>query len=395
MLLIGIATLVVSLGVTLLVTPWVVRLAGVIGALDHPGERKLHSAPVPRIGGLAVFVGFLAGLVYAAWVTGKLFTVPSSGVVWRGLALATAGMFAVGLWDDIREISFRTKLLSQIVAALLVWQFGFRIEVLSHPLGGAIELGAFALPVTVLWVVGITNAVNLLDGLDGLAAGSAVIMTSAIAVIAFVNGDLGVTAVGVALAGSLIGFLWFNFNPARVFLGDSGTMFIGFVLAVSCVSGGQKGPAAVAIFAPLLVLLLPLLDTSFAIVRRLARLGSEGLKSGNTVRYVVRNLDHVFLPDRGHIHHRLLDLGLSHRGAVLVLYGVAALTAAAAFAVVLLKNLFLALTLLGVLAVLMTAFFIFVFRLQSREISPPPETAEGEPRPGLDGRSAIGPATET
>jgi len=390
MLPIGIATLAVSLGTTLMLTPWVVMLARRIGALDHPSSRKLHSEPIPRIGGVAVFGGFMAGLVYAAWVTGNLWVVPTGGTVWRGFGLAAVGMFAVGLVDDIRELSFRWKLAAQIAAALLVWYFGFRIEVLSHPFGGTIDLGILSLPVTLIWIVGVTNAVNLLDGLDGLATGTAVIMTSAIAVIAFVNGDLGVTAVGVALAGSLVGFLWFNFNPARIFLGDSGTLFLGFVLAVSCVSGNQKGPAAVAILAPLLVMGLPVLDTAFAVVRRLHRLSSSGRETGNPWRYVLRNIDHVFLPDRGHIHHRLLDLGLSHRNAVLVLYGVVSLTAAAAFALVLLNSLTVALCLLGVLLLLLLAFFALLW-VQSRGPRPREPEADGHAGPEL-GSGQIGAA---
>ena len=356
MLLIGATTFLVAMGVTCIATPLVVRLANSLGAVDRPAARKLHRQPVPRLGGLPLFLGFLVGLAFAAAVTGKLSAVPES-IYWNGLVVAVGFLFLVGLADDLWQVSFRWKFVAQTAAAVLIWFSGFRIELLTNPLGGALELGWLSFPLTVLWVVGITNAVNLIDGLDGLAAGAAVIMTGALAVISAFRMELGVTAATVALAGALVGFLWFNFNPARIFLGDSGSMVIGFVLAVTSVRASQKGPAVVAIFVPLLVLGLPLLDTGFAVFRRALRLGDSSLKSGNAWRYVWRNVDQMFLPDRGHIHHRLLDLGLSHRNAVLTLYGVVALMVGAAFALVLLKNLWVALLLLAVLVLLLAAFF--------------------------------------
>jgi UDP-GlcNAc:undecaprenyl-phosphate GlcNAc-1-phosphate transferase len=264
--------------------------------------------------------------------------------------------------DDLRGLSFLWKFAAQIAAAVYVWECGFRIEVVTHPLGGTLELGAFSLPLTVLWIVGITNAVNLIDGLDGLASGIALITTLAMGVIAFAGGKLGMTAASVALAGSLIGFLRYNFNPARIFLGDSGSLFLGFVLAVTSVRGSQKGPTVVAIVVPLLVLGLPLLDTTLAVARRVYRLGNRGRRSElGVTRYMVTNIHHVFLPDRGHIHHQLLDMGLSHRGAVLALYGVGSLFALAAFALVILKSVWIASLLVGLLASLLAAFIIVIY----------------------------------
>lgn len=368
MLYVGFASFIVAVGVTWAVTPGVIRLASLLGALDHPGERKTHSTPTPRIGGLAVFLGFVGGMAFAAFATGNLFTFPQPGVYWRGLAFAASGLLVVGLIDDLRGLSFHWKFAAQIVAATYVWQCGFRIESITHPLGGAIELGWLSFPLTLLWIVGITNAVNLIDGLDGLAAGIALITTCALGVIGLVAGKLGVTAASVALAGSLIGFLRFNFNPARIFLGDSGSLFLGFVLAVISVRGSQKGPAAVAILVPLLVLGLPLMDTGLAVLRRLYRLGSRGVRADNSLRYVVRNLSHVFLPDRGHIHHRLMDAGLSHRNSVLTLYGVGVLFAFGAFALVLVRNVWVGLLLVGVLglamAALLTLLYLRVWRLE-------------------------------
>jgi UDP-GlcNAc:undecaprenyl-phosphate GlcNAc-1-phosphate transferase len=358
---VGIACLVVAMGVAWMLTPATIRLGHLLGAVDLPGTRKVHREPVPRIGGLAVYGGFVAGLLFAAWATGTRLDFSQVDVYWIGLGVAATGILLVGLADDIRGLSFYWKFTAQITAAVFVWYCGFRIEIVSHPLGGELHLGLLSLPLTVLWIVGITNAVNLIDGLDGLATGIALITAAAVATIAFVRMELGVTAASVALAGSLLGFLRFNFNPARIFLGDSGSMFLGFVLAVTAVRGSQKGPTAVAILVPLLVLGLPLLDTGLAVVRRLYRLGHRGARTNGVVRYVIANFREVFLPDRGHIHHRLLEVGMSHRRAVVILYGVGGLFAVSAYLLVLLKSVWIAALLLGVLGALVTTFYLALY----------------------------------
>lgn len=356
----GFVTFVTATGVTWMLTPAVIRIARAIGALDLPGGRKAHSEPIPRIGGLAVFFGFVAGLVVAAAATGLLFLRPQDSVNWRGLAVAATFLLIVGLWDDLRGLSFYGKFAAQILAGVYAWHCGFLIETLTNPLGDPLELGWLSLPLTVLWIVGVTNAVNLIDGLDGLAAGIALIITVAVGVLALVRNDLGLTAASVALAGALVGFLRFNFNPARIFLGDSGSLFLGFVLAVTTVRG-QKGGTLVAILAPLLILGVPLFDTGLAVLRRLYRVGNQGIRSDNALAYMVRNFDHIFRPDRGHIHHRLIDWGLTHRGAVLCLYGLGTVFALAAFALVLVKSHWLGLLLVAVLFAAMGVFFLVVY----------------------------------
>jgi UDP-GlcNAc:undecaprenyl-phosphate GlcNAc-1-phosphate transferase len=382
---VGIACMIVAMGVTWMVTPLIIRLAHALGAVDRPGARKVHVEAVPRVGGVAVFFGFLAGLLFAAWATGSTVNPSSVSVYWAGLALAAMGMLAVGLVDDLWGLTFHWKFAAQIVAAVFVWFCGFRVEVLSHPLGGQLELGVLSLPLTVLWIVCITNAVNLIDGLDGLATGIALITASSVAVIAFARAELGVTAASVALAGSLIGFLRFNFNPARIFLGDSGSMFLGFVLAVTAIRGSQKGPTAVAILVPLLVLGLPLLDTGVAVVRRLFWLGHRGARSDRTVLYLLKNFRDVFLPDRKHIHHRLLDVGLSHRRAVVVLYGVGAMFALCGFGFVFLKSAVIATLLLAVLGTLVVVFYLALYmrirRLQAERDDRPPQPVEPRVEP--------------
>jgi UDP-GlcNAc:undecaprenyl-phosphate GlcNAc-1-phosphate transferase len=265
----------------------------------------------------------------------------------------------VGLIDDLRGLSFHWKFAAQILAGVYAWNCGFLIEKLTNPFGGALDLGWLSLPLTVLWIVGVTNAVNLIDGLDGLAAGIALIITVAVGVLAIVRGDVGLTAASVALAGALSGFLRFNFNPARIFLGDSGSLFLGFVLAVTTVRG-QKGGTAVAILAPLLILGVPLFDTGLAVLRRLYRIGNQGVRTDNALGYMVRNWDHVFRPDRGHIHHRLIDWGMTHRGAVICLYGLGTIFALAALALVVGKSHWLGLLLVAVLFAGMAIFFLVI-----------------------------------
>jgi len=377
---VGIATLIVAMGTAWMLTPVIIRLAHYLGAVDRPGKRKVHQHPVPRIGGVAVFGGFVAGLLFAAWATGAATNPSYVNVYWGGLALAATGMLVVGLIDDLWGLSFYWKFAGQISAAVFVWTCGFRIEILTHPLGGQIELGLLSLPLTVLWIVGITNAVNLIDGLDGLATGIALITSMAVATIAFVRTETGVTAASVALAGALLGFLRFNFNPARIFLGDSGSMFLGFVLAVTAVRGSQKGPTAVAILVPLLMLGLPLLDTGAAVIRRLYRLGYHGAQTNGVMRNVFANFREVFLPDRGHIHHRLLETGLSHRRAVVVLYGVGGLFALSAFSLVFAKSALIAMLLLGVLGTLLVVFYLALYlrirRLQAKQADRPVERVD-------------------
>ena len=381
MWIIGLQTLVVSAVATWVATSLVVRLAHRVGAVDLPGPRKIHAAPVPRIGGLAVFIGFVAGLIFAAFATGYLANteIPRVGY-WTALGLAAIGMLLLGIVDDVRPLAFQWKFAAQIVAGCAVWAAGFRVEAIAWPFtNGSLELGLWSLPLTVLWIVGITNAFNLIDGLDGLAAGTALITTTTVAILAVYGGHVAVSAISVALAGSLAGFLRHNFNPARIFLGDSGSLFLGFTLAVISIHGSQKNVTAVAVLAPLLVMGYPILDTALSVARRLNYLREDSVQQGGLL-YIARNVRRVFLPDRGHVHHRLLELGLSHRGAVLALYLCAAALAAGALVIVIVNSLALALVLAGTLALLTIAFFAFVLvrarsarrrRVPPVDVSPP------------------------
>jgi UDP-GlcNAc:undecaprenyl-phosphate GlcNAc-1-phosphate transferase len=361
MWLIGVLTASIACVTTWLVTPSIVRIARRVGAVDHPGPRKIHASPIPRVGGIAVFIGFVAGLMFAAVATGyAAHTELERTTYWAILAIAAAAVLTVGLVDDIRPVSYQWKFAFQIAAATAVWWAGFRIEVLGVPfVSTGVHLGWWSLILTVAWIVGITNAFNLIDGLDGLAAGTALITTTVVAIIALHGGRIAVSAISVALVGSLVGFLRYNFNPAQIFLGDSGSMFLGFSIAVISIHGSQKNVAAVAVLAPLLIMGYPILDTGMAIARRLNSIRTDSAGRGG-LRYIARNAYRVFLPDRGHLHHRLLEAGMSHRTAVLSLYGCAIALAVAALVLVVMNSLIVAILLAGSLTVLTVAFLAFV-----------------------------------
>ncbi len=299
----------VSFVVAVVMTPIVARLAVSWGWMDRPdGRRKLHRRPVPAVGGVAVILGFAVAAAVLRWLEGVLF---SNLFLLQGptepLVVAALGICAVGLVDDARGVKPLVKLAAQVTAGVYLFYRGFEVTQLSNPFGGAIQLGVLALPVTLLWLVGMSNALNLIDGMDGLAAGIAFVSTVGLLIAAAVNGRWEVMLAGAALAGALAGFLPYNFNPARVFLGDCGALPVGFILAAIALKGSMKASAAVAVAVPLLALALPILDVGLAVVRRFMR------------------RKRIFQGDHDHIHHRLVDMGLTPRRAVITLYGVAVL----------------------------------------------------------------------
>lgn len=293
-----------ALIVAAITTPIVAWFAHRFGWLDQPTEaRKVHTRAVPRLGGIAVVLAFFTPILgLALWenrVSGLLYE-DSRLVV--GLFGGAAAIVGVGVYDDLKGASAKLKLIVQALTALGLWTVGFRIELLGNPLGDAFSLGMLSLPLTMLWIVGVINALNLIDGLDGLASGVALLATVVLFGVAFVENATLLCLITVALGGSLVGFLFWNFNPAKIFLGDSGSMFLGFLLSAVSIWTQQKGATAVALLIPVLALGLPILDTTLSFVRRVGKGKSP------------------FEADREHLHHRLLALGLSHRNAVLTLY---------------------------------------------------------------------------
>ena len=295
----------VALGVALLLTPAVIAFARRTGALDKPDARKVHVRPIPRIGGIGIYAAFMVSiLVRLTFVD----LAPEYMTSLIGLMVGGTIIVAIGIIDDYCDLPAKVKLLGQIIAAaVVVIGFDVRIDVITDPLGDYIYLEFLAIPATIFWIVGLTNTVNLIDGLDGLAAGVSSIAALTIFLVAMEEGIPTVAMVTIALAGAAVGFLYYNFNPARIFMGDTGSMFLGFMLAGISVVGAVKSAATIALIVPILALGLPILDTTFAIVRR------------------ARNHRPIFKPDKGHLHHRLLAHGFSQKQAVLLMYVVSAL----------------------------------------------------------------------
>jgi UDP-GlcNAc:undecaprenyl-phosphate GlcNAc-1-phosphate transferase len=286
------AAFLVALVVVYLVTPVVRRIALRFQVVDRPNERKVQKEPVPYLGGIAIYLGFVTALAAVHPARGKLL------VLLGGAPL----ILLLGVIDDILDLPAKVKFLGQVGIALGVTLLGLRIQGLTNPFGGYLDLGIWSIPLTVLWFVGLTNVMNLVDGLDGLAAGVAAIASGALCVVAFEKGQSLVAVTTLALSGAAAGFLPHNFNPAKIFMGDAGSMFLGFTLAGIAIEGALKGAAAIALVIPVVALGVPVFDTACAIIRR--------FQKGQP----------IYEADREHLHHRLLALGLSTRQAVLVLY---------------------------------------------------------------------------
>lgn len=301
-----------ALIVALIVMPAVIFLAKKTGAMDAPNARKVHKKPVPRIGGLGIYTGFMAAIIFVALKFG-LDGEQLKEIV--GLVLSGSLIVALGLVDDYKNLPANVKLIGQIIAAtVLVLLFDVRIDFVTDPFGGFLYLDNIAVPATIFWLVGLTNTVNLIDGLDGLAAGVASIASITIMFVALDQNLTLVAVLTAALAGAAVGFLKYNFNPAEIFMGDTGSMFLGFMLAGVSVTGSVKSVATIALIVPIFALGLPILDTTFAIVRRF------------------RGGVPIFKPDKGHLHHRLLSVGFTQRQAVLLMYVISALFGLSAIA---------------------------------------------------------------
>jgi len=302
--LLGLVTAVLSSAALTYVVREFARRAGLVDPCD---ERKVHAHPVPRIGGVAIVVAVALAMTTAMSFFGQHILAANG----RGLAIVIGGALAVhvvGLIDDVRPMRARWKFLAQVVIACCVFIAGVRVTTLSLPFVGIVNLGAVVgMLFTVMWFVGITNAFNLIDGLDGLAAGAALFALTTMFVVASFNGLVGPATVTIILAGATVGFLCFNFHPASIFLGDSGSLFLGFMLAGIGLLGSQKSPTVIAVAIPIVSLGLPVLDTTLAVTRRFLR-GQP-----------------IFTADRAHIHHRLLSLGHSPRRVALLLYSACAL----------------------------------------------------------------------
>jgi len=300
-----------SLLVSAAATPAIIRLSRSLRLLDLPGPRKIHDRPVPRTGGVAVILSMfavLAALLLSDSATAAHFE--AYRFQFGALFACSLVVGAVNLVDDLRTLRARTRFIIELLAAIGLCAAGVRIDSLAIPGWQPAPLGLFACPLTVLWIAGVTNAVNLTDGLDGLAGGIAATATGFLALFAFVNGQYAAALVLTALGGCLAGFLLFNFNPAKIFLGDCGSTFVGFFIASSGVFLAVQTGNSVALGIVALALGVPIFDTLFSMLRRFLERRS------------------IFSPDRCHLHHRLLDLGIKHRNVVIAIYIVTFFTGA-------------------------------------------------------------------
>ncbi len=283
-------------------TPFVGKVARRFNIVDQPSERKVHTAPIPRIGGVALISAFFFSLVLFSFNKIMLRDLIEHEQRVSVFILGAVLIFALGLWDDIRRLPSSAKFAGQIGVAILLYFGGFQIHVVSLPFVSAMQLGAFSLPVTIFWFVLVINAINLIDGLDGLAAGVTLFVSITLMITCLANNRLLEALCFASLSGALLGFLRYNFSPASIFMGDSGSYFLGYVLASLSLLGSIKGQFATAMLIPIIALGIPLIDTLWAPIRRFA-LGRK-----------------MFQPDSGHLHHQLLRLGYTQRRVVLILY---------------------------------------------------------------------------
>ncbi|MDM5190786.1 MraY family glycosyltransferase [Bacillus sp. DX4.1] len=280
----------------LVITPFVIKLAFKIGATDKPNARKVHQKIMPRLGGLAIFIGVAVGYFISGLYEQRMMSISVGAII----------IVIIGILDDMYELSAKVKFSGQLLVAALIVKSGLLVQVLYIPILGETELGILAYPITVFWIVGITNAINLIDGLDGLSAGISSIVLATLAYMA-VTSPIGTGAViilplALIILASTIGFLFYNFHPAKIFMGDTGALFLGYCISVISLLGLYKSVTLFSFIVPIIILGVPVFDTTFAIIRR------------------VVNKKPISAPDKSHLHHRLLAMGFSHRMTVLIIY---------------------------------------------------------------------------
>lgn len=287
-----IVAFILSFTVAVFITPVVKKIAIKIGATDKPNTRKIHKDIMPRLGGLGIFIGVIAGFLYLQ---------PHS-IYMKEIVIGAFIIILVGILDDKYTLPAKYKFIGQLVAAIVVASSGLLIEKFTIPFYGAVYLDFLSYPVTVIWIVAITNAINLIDGLDGLAAGVSSIAMTSILIMAFADSQFLVVALCFILIGSTLGFLVHNFYPAKIFMGDTGALFLGYSISIISMLGLFKNITIFSFIIPIVVLAVPIFDTVFAIIRRLL------------------NKKSIAAPDKLHLHYCLVNLGFSHRSAVLIIY---------------------------------------------------------------------------
>lgn len=294
-----IIALILSFVMSLILTPQVKKIALNHNIIDKPNERKVHSKIMPRMGGLAIYLAF--AFTYSILIIFDLFE-PVRFI--DAFMIGALIVVITGVLDDKFQIKPIYKLIGQFIAALIVVFYGGKVHVINMPwFDGSFELGWLSIPITILWIVGVSNAVNLIDGLDGLAAGVSMIAATSLLVVSLLMGNMVVALILVALVGAILGFLFFNFHPAKIFMGDTGSLFLGYSLATLSLLE-FKQVTMITFIVPIIILGVPIADTIFAIIRRMV------------------NKVPITMPDKNHLHHRLLQKGYSHRKSVLIIYAI-------------------------------------------------------------------------
>ena len=326
--------------ISLTMTPIVRVLAYKIGAVDIPKDnRRMHKKPMPLLGGLSIFIGFTITTLIFCELT------PSLIAAWFGGLI----IIVIGILDDIYALNPWVKLLGQLIAAGVVVAGGVRIEFINL-FGHYIKFGVLAIPITMLWIAGMTNAINLIDGLDGLACGVSAICSSSLLIVALLHADLGIAMLTAILTGSCIGFLPFNFNPAKIFMGDTGALFLGYMLSILSIIGVFKTTAMVSFLIPIIIFGYPLFDTFFAFFRRILHGHSP------------------FMADRGHLHHRIIDMGFNVRQSVIILYCICSILGI--FAVMICEERMIASLIILAVALLIGLFnYIFLKNKETRSLT--------------------------
>ncbi|NLY70569.1 MAG: undecaprenyl/decaprenyl-phosphate alpha-N-acetylglucosaminyl 1-phosphate transferase [Clostridiales bacterium] len=322
----------VAFVITLVLTPLAIKIAPKIGAMDVPkDDRRMHTESMPRFGGIAIFIGSMAAMFFILPIE------VTSGV--KGIAIGATIILIMGIVDDIWSLSAKIKLAIQILCACILFASSVRISFISDPFGdGYIYFPWFvSLVVTVIWIVGITNTINLIDGLDGLAAGVSFIATVCIAYIAYIHGRYEIAMAFMALAGSCLGFLPWNFHPAKIFMGDGGSLYLGFMIASISVLSPMKSATVIATVLPIFVLAIPIFDTIFAIFRR--------IKNGRPIMEA----------DNEHLHHLIMTIGMGQKRSVLTLYGISGVMGVAA--ILISRDLFVD----AIMLIIIAATLIYVF----------------------------------
>ncbi|HAH86314.1 MAG: MraY family glycosyltransferase [Armatimonadota bacterium] len=303
-----------SLLIAYLLTPWVRKSAIKLNIMVHPGGRRVHTRPMPLWGGIAIYAGFAVSALLLMHFTAQK---PACNLPIIGVVVAGALLVTVGLVDDMKELSAKAQAGMIILSALLLMTFGVRIQFLTNPFGGNMILlpPVISWILTLSWIFAVTKTIDFMDGLDGLAAGIGAIASGVLAIMAYYSNQPHVALMAAALCGACIGFLRFNFNPAKIFMGTGGSQFIGFALGAISVIGAFKVAAAMAIALPILVFGVPIFDAAFVIFKRLS------------------NGQPLYIADKSHLHHRLMQKGLSHKQAVYVIWGISILLGIAALAI--------------------------------------------------------------